>query len=56
MSKSALIELIAGIILVGLFLVSWLVFKNIRTTDWISLASGVLYLIAFAIRSKKEKK
>lgn len=56
MSKSALIELIVGIILLGLFLISWLVFKNIKVSDWISLALGVLDLIAFAFTLKKEKK
>lgn len=37
MSKRSLVELVVGIILVGFFLVSWLVFKNIKTSDWVAL-------------------
>ena len=56
MSKTAVIELIAGIILICLFLISWLVFKNIKTSDWIALILGVLDLIIFALTIKKAKK
>ena len=47
MSKRAIIELIAAIVLIGLFLISWLVFKNIKLSDWISLLIGVLDLGLF---------
>ena len=47
---------IAGIIQIRLFLISWLVFKNIKTSDWIALALGVLDLIVFTLTIKKEKK
>ena len=40
MSKKALIVLIVGIIMICLFLVSWLVFKNIKTSDWVALVVG----------------
>lgn len=56
MSKTAIVELIVGIILICLFLISWLVFKNIKASDWIALVLGVLDLIIFALTIKKEKK
>ncbi len=55
MSKRALVLLIVGIILVCLFLIAWLVFKNIQTSDWISLILGVLDLGLFAYTLKKDK-
>ena len=55
-SKTAIVELIVGIILICLFLISWLVFKNIKASDWIALVLGVLDLIIFALTIKKEKK
>ena len=55
-SKSALVELIVGIILICLFLPSWLVFKNIKPSDWGALGLGNLDLIIFALTIKKEKK
>ena len=55
MSKNALVELIVGIVLICLFLISWLVFKNIKTTDWIALGIGILDLGLFAYTYKKEK-
>ena len=56
MSRNAIIELVAGIILIGLFLIAWLVFKNIKSSDWIALVLGVLDLICFAITVNREKK
>ena len=47
MSKRAIIELIIAIVLIGLFLISWLVFKNIKASDWISLFLGVVDLGLF---------
>ena len=55
MSKSAIIELVCAIISFGLFLFSWLVFKNVTTTDWIILLVGVLDVIAFIWQLKKDK-
>ncbi len=54
MNRNLWIQLIATIILIGLFLVSWLVFNNIKTTDWIILALGILNLIFFVIRLKQK--
>ncbi len=56
MSKRAIAELIVGIILVCIFLISWLVFKNIQTSDWIALILGVIDLIIFAYTCVKDKK
>ena len=56
MSKRALVELIVGIILIGLFLISWLVFKNIKTSDWIALGIGALDLGLFVYTYFKDKK
>ncbi len=55
MNKKSLVFLIVGIVLVCLFLVSWLVFKNIKTTDWLCLILGVLDLGFFAYTLKKDK-
>ncbi len=55
MSKRALVELIVGIILIVFFLVSWLVFRNIKTSDWVALALGVVDLGIFAYTYKKDK-
>jgi hypothetical protein len=55
MNKNSMIQLIVAIIAFGLFLVSWLVFKNIKTSDWIILAVGVLDLIVFFLGLKKNK-
>ena len=54
MSKRAIIYLIVAIIAFGLFLVSWLVFKNIKLSDWIILAVGVLDLVVFFLELKKK--
>ena len=56
MSRHAIVELIVAVVLIGLFLISWLVFKNIKTSDWISLGIGILDLILFAYTMKKDKK
>ena len=56
MKASSVIELIAGIILIGLFMLSWLVFKNIKVTDWLALAFGVVDLVYFALTIKQGKK
>jgi hypothetical protein len=55
MNKNSIIQLIVAIIAFGLFLVSWLVFKNIKTSDWIILVVGVLDLIVFFLGLKKNK-
>ena len=55
MNKNSIIQLIVAIIFLGLFLISWLVFNNIKTTDWVSLIVGVLFLIAFFLGLKKNK-
>ncbi len=56
MSKRALVELIVGIILVCIFLISWLVFKNIKTSDWVALGLGVVDLVCFAYTCIKDRK
>ena len=56
MKTRALVGLIAAIILIGLFLVSWLVFKNIKTSDWIMLFVGIVNLYIFADALKRLKK
>ena len=56
MSKRTIIELIVGIILVCLFLISWLVFKNIKSSDWIALLIGVLNLGLFVYYYKEDRK
>ncbi len=55
MNKRALVELIVGIVLICLFLISWLVFKNIKTSDWIALGLGILDLGLFVYSCKKGK-
>ena len=55
MKASSVIELIFGIIMICLFLLPWLVFKDIKTADWIALALGVLNLIFFAVSLKNNK-
>ncbi len=55
MSKRSLALLIVGIILVCLFLISWLVFKNTQTSDWIWLILGLLDFGLFAYTLKKDK-
>jgi Na+/proline symporter len=55
MGRNSIIQLIVAIIFLGLFLISWLVFGNIKTTDWVSLIVGVLFLIAFFLGLKKNK-
>ena len=52
MRKQSLVLLVVSILLIGLFLVSALVFKNIKVSDWCSLAGGVLFLVAFAFSLK----
>ena len=56
MDKNSWIQLIVGIILIGLFMVSWLAFKNIKITDWICLAVGILDLVIFVLYLSKKKK
>ena len=56
MSKRTIIELIVGIVLIGLFLISWLVFKNIKSSDWIALLIGVVNLGLFVYYFKKDRK
>ncbi len=56
MNKKSLIELIAGIVLICLFLISWLVFKNIKPFDWVLLGLGILDLGYFAYTYKKDGK
>ncbi len=56
MDKNSWITLIVGIILIGFFMVSWLVFKNLKTSDWVALILGILDLIIFALRLNKNKK
>ncbi len=55
MSKRALVELIIGIFLICLFLISWLVFKNIKTSDWIALGIGIVDLGLFVYTCKRDK-
>ncbi|MCR4871715.1 MAG: hypothetical protein K5859_10540 [Atopobiaceae bacterium] len=55
MRKQSLVLLVVSILLIGLFLVSALVFKNIKVSDWCSLAGGVLLLVAFAFSLKKQE-
>lgn len=55
MSRNSIIQLIVAAIAFCLFLISWLVFKNIKISDWIILAVGVLDLIVFFIGLGKEK-
>ena len=56
MSKNSIIQLIVAIITLGLFLMAWLVFKNINVTDWLLLAVGILDLISFFLGLGKDKK
>lgn len=55
MNKNSIIQLIVAIVAFGLFLLSWLVFKNIKISDWVILAVGVLDLIVFFLGLKKNK-
>ena len=55
MSKNSIIQLIVAIITLGLFLISWLVFKNIKVTDWLLLVVGILDLVSFFIGLGKDK-
>lgn len=52
MNKNSIIQLIVAVIA---FVLSWLVFKNIKTSDWVILAVGVLDLIVFFLGLKKNK-
>ena len=54
-SRDSIIQLIVAAIAFCLFLISWLVFKNIKISDWIILAVGVLDLIVFFIGLGKKK-
>ncbi len=54
MNKTSWLELITGIILIVMFLVSWLVFKNIKPFDWVILLLGVLDLISVVAFHKKD--
>lgn len=56
MSKRALVELIVAIFLICIFLISALVFKNIKTSDWIALILGVMDLALFAYTLKTDKR
>lgn len=55
MNKNSLIQLFVAIVAFGLFLLAWLVFKNVNTTDWIILGVGILDLIVFFLGLKKNK-
>ena len=55
MNRNSIIQLIVAIVAFGLFLLSWLVFKNIKISDWVILAVGVLDLIVFFLGLKKNK-
>ncbi len=55
MSRDSIIQLIVAVIAFVLFLISWLVFKNIKLTDWIILVVGILDLIVFFIGLGKKK-
>ena len=55
MNKNSIIQLIVAIFAFGLFLLSWLVFKNIKISDWVILAVGILDLIVFFLGLKKNK-
>ena len=52
MNRTAIIWLIAGIIMIGLFMESWLVFNNIRIVDWIVLALGAVNVACFGLSLK----
>lgn len=54
MNKNTWILLIVGIILIGLFMISWLVFKNLKVSDWIALGIGILDLVILVISLKKK--
>lgn len=54
MNKNTWILLIVGIILIGLFMISWLVFKNLKVSDWIALGLGILDLVILVISLKKK--
>jgi len=56
MNKSSIVLLIAAIIFIVLFLVSSLAFHNIKTSDWLSLVVGILFLISFIIRLVQGRK
>lgn len=56
MDKNAWIQLIVAIVLIGMFMVSWLIFKNIKTSDWVCLVFGILDLIIFVLYLNKKKK
>ena len=55
MNKNSVIQLLVALFAFGLFLLSWLVFKNIKVSDWIILGVGVLDLIVFFLGLKKNK-
>ena len=56
MSKNSIIQLIVALITLGMFLMAWLVFKNIKATDWLLLAIGILDLITFFMGLGKDRK
>ena len=55
MNKNSVVQLLVALFAFGLFLLSWLVFKNIKVSDWIILGVGVLDLIVFFLGLKKNK-
>ena len=55
MDKNSWIQLIVAIVLIGMFMVSWLIFKNIKTSDWVCLVFGILDLIIFVLYLNKKK-
>lgn len=55
MEKNAVILLIVSIIAFVLFLVSWLVLKNIKPIDWVVLALGIADLIILFADLEKGK-
>lgn len=56
MDKNSWIQLIIAIVLIGMFMVSWLIFKNIKISDWVCLVIGILDLIIFVLNLNKKKK
>lgn len=54
-NKNNTIMLIAGIIMVCLFLISWLVFKHITVIDWLILGLGIVDIAYFVYVSTKGK-
>lgn len=54
--KNGMILLICAVVAFVLFLISWLVFRNVKPADWIILAIGAADLCVYFLIQKKEKK